>query len=125
MHGLCLKNVNFMVGKQSRGGNSFLGDRSFLNAIHKMERRLRRSERKISEKKLLVEFGVKAEKLNHRHKKISSSSLSFDNIRNRNSILFKRARKAIDIGTTLGVKFQGGRNFNLKKFVEMQEDGMV
>lgn len=28
----------------------------------------------------------------------------------------------MDLGATLGVKFRGGRNFNLKKFIKMEEE---
>lgn len=57
-----------------------------LNAIHKLERRLRRSKRKIIKKKLLSEIGVKVDKLNLRNKYVSASSFSSDDIWNMNSI---------------------------------------
>ncbi|KAI8534479.1 hypothetical protein RHMOL_Rhmol10G0093200 [Rhododendron molle] len=38
----------------------------------------------------------------------------------RNSILLKRARKMMDTGTLLGVKYHGGTKLNLKKYVEIQ-----
>lgn len=72
-----VKSVSNMAGKQSTGGRSFLGNRSSVDAIHKMERRMRRSKRKICKKKLLAELGVKVDKLNHKSKKIPSSSFIF------------------------------------------------
>ncbi|KAI8571008.1 hypothetical protein RHMOL_Rhmol01G0083100 [Rhododendron molle] len=41
---------------------------------------------------------------------------------NRNSALFKDASKTLDFGARLGIKLVGGRNFNLKKLVEMEEE---
>lgn len=35
--------------------------------------------------------------------------------------LFKEARKTMDIGARLDIQFKEGRNFMLKKFVEMEE----
>ncbi|KAG5538816.1 hypothetical protein RHGRI_019386 [Rhododendron griersonianum] len=34
----------------------------------------------------------------------------------------REARKMLDLGHTLGIEIKGGRNYNLKKFVEMQEE---
>ncbi|KAG5552658.1 hypothetical protein RHGRI_010677 [Rhododendron griersonianum] len=107
--------------QQSRGGCSSFGKRSVVKAIHKLERRLRRSKRKIKKKKLLAEFGIKTDKVSRRNKMIPASSLSSGDIRNRNSLLFKKAREMMDVGARLGIHFKGGRNFMLKTLVEMQE----
>lgn len=94
-----------------------------LDAIHKLEKRLRRSKRMITKTKLLAEFRVKAD---HRNKYVPSYSLSSDHTRNRNSILFKiNARKALDIGARLDIKFRGGRGYNLRKCVEMEENELA
>lgn len=53
---------------------------------------------------------------------VPSSSLSTRDIQNRNSILFKNASTALDFGTRLGIKIVGGRNYNLKKWVEMEQE---
>ncbi|KAI8527614.1 hypothetical protein RHMOL_Rhmol12G0089200 [Rhododendron molle] len=68
-----------------------------------------------------MELGVKVNKLNHKNRKISTSSLSSNDIRNRSSILFKKARKTFDLSPTLGIEIRGGSNYILKEFVEMQE----
>lgn len=62
-----------------------------------------------------MKLGVKAVKLNHRNMKVSSSFLSFNDIRNRNFILFKRASKVMDRGATLGVKFRRGKFLKIEK----------
>ncbi|KAG5550324.1 hypothetical protein RHGRI_015324 [Rhododendron griersonianum] len=77
-----------------------------------MERRLNRSKRKIKEKKLISEFGIKVAKVSKKSKVVSSSSLSTRDIQNRNSTLFKNASKALDFGARLGIKIGGGRNHN-------------
>lgn len=41
-------------------------------------------------------------------------------IRNKNS-LFRKACRTLDLGTNLGINFRGGRNFLLKKFVDLEE----
>lgn len=56
-----------------------------------------------------------------KNKRIPSSSLYSDDIRNRNSFMFKENCETMDLGARLGVSFKGGRNFILKTFVEMQE----
>ncbi|KAI8555957.1 hypothetical protein RHMOL_Rhmol05G0215800 [Rhododendron molle] len=76
-----------------------------------MRRGVRRSERKIKKKKHLAEIESKFDKLKHNSKKSSYSSL-----------FFKEAHKMLDIGKTLGIELKGGRNYNLKRFVEMQEE---
>lgn len=42
-----------------------------------------------------------------------------------NTILFKQARKVMDTSTVLGIHNRGGRNYNLKKFVELDEEGIA
>ncbi|KAI8531874.1 hypothetical protein RHMOL_Rhmol11G0169800 [Rhododendron molle] len=41
------------------------------------------------------------------------------------SLLFKEARKTLDFGHRLGIEPRGGRNFLLRKFVEMQENELA
>ncbi|KAG5566591.1 hypothetical protein RHGRI_002220 [Rhododendron griersonianum] len=95
--------VDLQHRKGGTGGSSF-GEKSTIKAIDKMERRLRRSKRKIMKKKLLVELGVKANKVSRKKMMIPSSSLSSGDIKNRNSLLFKGAREMIDIGARLGIQ---------------------
>ncbi|KAI8567720.1 hypothetical protein RHMOL_Rhmol02G0143500 [Rhododendron molle] len=87
------------------------GIRSSSDAILKMRRGVRRSERKIKKKKLLEEIEAKFNKSKHNKKK-SSYSLVF----------FKETHKMLDVGKSLGIELKGGRNYNLKRFVEMQEE---
>ncbi|KAF7129531.1 hypothetical protein RHSIM_Rhsim10G0037400 [Rhododendron simsii] len=49
-----------------------------------------------------------------------ASSLSSHDICNRNSSLIKQARKCMDIGATLGVKYYGGERENIKKHIELE-----
>ncbi|KAI8568694.1 hypothetical protein RHMOL_Rhmol02G0220200 [Rhododendron molle] len=65
-------------------------------AILKLERRLNRAERKIRKKKLVSEFGMKLATAKKNARKMSSTSISSQDIQNRNS-LFKNARRAMDI----------------------------
>lgn len=37
-------------------------------------------------------------------------------------MLFKEARKMLDIGKTLAIEIKGGKNYNLGRFIEMQEE---
>lgn len=62
-----------------------LGERSIHQAIQKLERRLNVSKRKVRKKKSLTELGLK-EALILKKFKISSSSLSSQDIRNGNSL---------------------------------------
>lgn len=78
-----------------------------VDATYKLERRVRRFKRKIKKKKLFAELRVKTNNLNLRNKKVPSSSLPSDDIQNRNSSLFKEARKEMDIGVRLAVQFRG------------------
>ncbi|KAI8573905.1 hypothetical protein RHMOL_Rhmol01G0311900 [Rhododendron molle] len=87
-----------------------------------MGMRLNRSKRKLKKKKLIYEFGIKAAKVSKKGKIVPSSSLSTRDIQNRNSILFKNASKALDFGARLEIKMVGGRNYNLKKWAEMEEE---
>lgn len=109
-------------GNKRRVGGNIRGERSVHEALKKFERRMKRSMRKLKKKKLLNEFGVKTGMIKHRHMEVFSSSLSFGDIRNRNSVLFKEASKTLALKDSLGISLKGGRNFNLKKFVEMQEE---
>ncbi|KAG5544614.1 hypothetical protein RHGRI_017146 [Rhododendron griersonianum] len=51
-----------------------------------------------------------------KYKKVPDSSLSSHDIRNRNSLLIKQARKCMDLGAILGVKYYGGERENIKKY---------
>ncbi|KAG5545973.1 hypothetical protein RHGRI_018217 [Rhododendron griersonianum] len=53
-------------------------------------------------------------------KKVSSSSLSSQDICNRNSLLIKQARKFMDIGASVGIKYYGSERYNIKKYIEMK-----
>ncbi|KAI8526053.1 hypothetical protein RHMOL_Rhmol13G0278800 [Rhododendron molle] len=37
-------------------------------------------------------------------------------------MFFKEARKMLYIASTLGIEVKGGKNYNLKKFVQMKEE---
>ncbi|KAI8559072.1 hypothetical protein RHMOL_Rhmol04G0146500 [Rhododendron molle] len=59
-------------------------------------------------------------------KKVPSSSLSSQDICNRNSLLIKQVHKFLDIGDTLGIKYYGGEKENIKRYIEMEmEDGEI
>lgn len=106
---------------QSKEGFCLPGERSVHEAIHKLERRLNRSKRKIRKKKMISEFGMRSVKLNNKgNEASSSSSLSSNDIHNRNSVLRKKAELVMDIGERCGVKFYGKKSFNLKKIMELE-----
>lgn len=67
-------------------------------------------------------FNINLKSKAHKAKAVPSSSSSSIDIRNKNSILFKNANKAMESGARLEIKFIGGRNFNLKKLVEMGKE---
>ncbi|KAG5539632.1 hypothetical protein RHGRI_019989 [Rhododendron griersonianum] len=95
------------------------GERSIHQAIQNLERRLNRSKRKIRKKKSLYEFGLKEAVMLKKFKKGPSSSLSSQDICNRNSLLIKQARKLLDIGDTLGIKYYGGQG---RRHIETRMD---
>ncbi|KAG5549776.1 hypothetical protein RHGRI_014924 [Rhododendron griersonianum] len=104
---------------------SIPGERSIHQAIEKLERRLNRSRRKIRKKKSLSEFGFKEAKMLKKYKKVPTSSLSSHAICNRNSLLIKQARKCMDIGATLDVKYYGGERETIKKYYIELEEGKI
>lgn len=98
-----------------------LGARSAHEAILKLKRRLKRSERRLKRTPFCV-WGIKDENLNNRNNKVPSFSLPSNNIRNRKSNLFKKARTSSYTETRLDIKFRGARCYNLKKFIEKEEE---
>ncbi|KAG5544055.1 hypothetical protein RHGRI_016718 [Rhododendron griersonianum] len=96
-------------------------EKSIHEAIQKLDRRSKRLRRKNNKKKSLSDFGLKAAKGKKNNKVVSFSSLSYGDIRNRNSLLVMKARKYMETGALLGVKYHGGENFNIVKYIELEE----
>lgn len=84
------------LAKKRRDGPYTVKERSIHEAILKLERRVRRSNKKISKKKLLSDFGLEVFKKKKSSKEVSTSSLSSFDIRNRNSIFLKNAHMVMD-----------------------------
>lgn len=77
---------------------------------------------RLGRRNICLSLGLRPAKAPYKKKLVSYSSLSSSNFQNRNSLLFKNARKMLDVGVVLGRKLVGRRTFNLKCLVEMEEE---
>ncbi|KAI8539264.1 hypothetical protein RHMOL_Rhmol09G0168500 [Rhododendron molle] len=77
-------------------------EKSVLEAFQKVDRRAKRSRKKCSKKKPLSDFGLRVDKVKKKNNEVVSfSSLSSSDIRNRSSLLVKKARKCMELGAKL------------------------